>query len=308
MLFPYPVPADTPLTVLVVGATGKQGGAVAKHLLARGHRVRALTRHPASEAGAALLQMGADLVQGDLEDPESLRRALRGVDSAFLMATPYEAGPEAEVRQAMNFLEAFEAEAIPHLVYSSVASADRRTGIPHFETKARIEERIRQRSLPHTVVAPVWFMDNFATPLYGPGIAQGRLAMPLPAGRPLQMIAVEDIGSFATIVVESRDTFLGKRLDIAGDVLSPRELVQVLSTLTGRAVDYEETSLEALRSENPDWAAMFEWFDRVGYSADIEGLRRDYPQVAWHRFADWARRVEWRALGQTRRPQAERQR
>src|SRR5512140_1419014 len=121
-----------PITVAVAGATGKQGGAVARTLLHRGHAVRALTRRPEARAAADLRALGADIYQADLDDDEAVQRATAGADALFLMATPYEGGVEAEVRQARTAAKAAKEAGVKHLVYSSVASADQDTGVPHF--------------------------------------------------------------------------------------------------------------------------------------------------------------------------------
>lgn len=130
------------LTVLVTGATGNQGGAVARKLLERGHRVRAFTRSGRSPAAHDLERLGAEIATGNLEDRAALAAAAEGADAVFAMATPFEAGPDAEVRQGANIFAAAEQVGVRHLVYSSVASAREETGIPHFESKAKLERRL----------------------------------------------------------------------------------------------------------------------------------------------------------------------
>jgi uncharacterized protein YbjT (DUF2867 family) len=156
-----------PLVALVIGATGRQGGAVARRLLERGHRVRVFARSADSSAGRELERLGAKVWIGSFDDPDSLWRAARGVDAVFAMSTPLEAGFEAEVRQGSNVLEAAKAAGVGHLVYSSVAGADRGTGIPHFETKAELERQLAGLDLPHTILAPVDFMERLGSGLRG---------------------------------------------------------------------------------------------------------------------------------------------
>src|SRR5437870_11549457 len=130
------------LKVLVTGATGKQGGHLVRKLLARGHSVRALTRKPESPAAATLAQRGVTIVTGNFEDQKSLERAARGVDTIFAMSTPFESGATTETREGINVVRAASAVGVSHLVYASVAGADRATGIPHFDSKFEVEQAI----------------------------------------------------------------------------------------------------------------------------------------------------------------------
>jgi uncharacterized protein YbjT (DUF2867 family) len=275
-----------PITVLVSGATGRQGGAVARLLLERGHRVRALTRRPASPAAEGLRALGAEIVKGDLE----------GADAFFLVATPFERGVEAEIRAGKRAAEAAKVAAVKHVVYSSVAGADRNSGIPHFESKRQVERHLEKLGLACTVVAPVFFMENLLGPVFVQGLRAGRLSMPLPASRKLQMIAVADIAAFVRLVLERPSEFQGKRTDIASDNLAGPEMAELLSQATGSLIGYVEAPVAAVRSLGEDFARMWEWFDRVGYDADIQGLRRSHPEVGWHAFGDWAREQDWSVL------------
>ncbi len=284
------------MKILVTGATGRQGRSLARRLLEKGHQVRAFSRKPDSPVCEALRRLGAEVVAGDLEDRRSVEEAMRGVDAVYAVATPWEAGVEAESRQAMNIVEAAKSAGVGYLVYGSVSDADRHTGIPHFDSKARIEERIRSLGIPHAIVAPVWFFENLLSPWFLPGLQQGLLAMPMPPERALQGIAVENIGAFTTLVLENRDRFLGKRINIASDELPVRQYAEGISRVSGRRIQYLETPLEEVRKSSEDSARMYDWFNRVGYSADIEGLRREYPEVGWLRFEEWARGQDWRVL------------
>jgi uncharacterized protein YbjT (DUF2867 family) len=147
--------------------------------------------------------------------------------------------------------------------------------------------------VPYTIVAPVFFMENLLQPWMLSSLRQGKLAMALPASRSLQQISVADIGAFVAAVIERRDTVFGRRFDIAGDELTGKEAAAILSKATGREVHYEGFPPEVLRAQSEDMALMFEWFDRTGYTADIKSLRRDFPEVKWHTFEEWARKQDW---------------
>jgi uncharacterized protein YbjT (DUF2867 family) len=281
------------LNVLVTGATGKQGGHLVRELLARGHSVRALTRKPESRAAAALAERGVTIVTGDFEDHGSLERAARGVDTVFAMSTPFESGAQTETREGINIVRAAAAANISHLVYSSVAGADRATGIPHFDSKFEVEKEIRRSGVPFTIVAPVFFMENFLADWMAPGFAKGSIGIAVPATRRLQQIAVADIAQFTALVIERRESFLGKRIDIASDELTLATVAAAISEVSGRHIEYTALPIEAARQQNEDLARMYEWFDRVGYDADIVGLRSLYPEVDWHRFSVWAREQSW---------------
>jgi uncharacterized protein YbjT (DUF2867 family) len=285
------------LKVLVTGATGKQGGHLVGELLARGHSIRALTRKPESAGAAALAARGVTIVTGDFEDQGSLERAARGVDTVFAMSTPYEGGDKTEIREGINMVHAAAAVGVSHLVYASVAGADRATGIPHFDSKFEVEKEIRRSGVPFTIVAPVFFMENFLADWMAAGIARGSIAMALPATRRLQQIAVADIAQFNALVIERRERFLGKRIDIASDELTSATAAAIISEASGRRIEYTALPIDAVRQQNEDLARMFEWFDRVGYDADVVGLRSLYPEVDWHRFSTWAREQDWSAIG-----------
>lgn len=284
------------LTVLVIGATGLQGGAVARQLLDRGHGVRGFTRNADSSAARKLERLGVELAVGDTEDRESVIGAARGVDAVYAMTSFFEAGLDAEVRQGRTIVDAVKDAGIENFVYASVGNADQTTGIPHFDSKYEIEKHIKALGIPHAVVAPVYFSDNLLTPWILPGLVQGKLAIPLPPDRTLQQVSVQDISSFVALVVENPDRFRGKRIDIASDELTGKRAAEIISTASGRQIDYVQQPIEEVFKMSPDAARMSEWFDEVGYSADIAALRRDYPETGWHTFEEWAHAQDWSVL------------
>ena len=284
------------LTVLVTGATGQQGGALSEVLLHRGHGVRAFTRNPESPAAQKLKAFGAEIFTGNFDDGSSLEKAVQGTDAVFAMGTPYEAGTEVEMRQSLAVINAVASVGTNHLVYTSVGSADKNTGIPHFDNKFEVEKHIKSLRLPYTIIAPVYFMDNLFFPDNLKALRNGSYALALPEGRKLQQIALTDVGFFNAHVLEHRDEFLGRRIDIASDEFSGTEAAEILSSLNGRKFNFFEVPVEQVREQSEDLALMYEWFDRVGYSADIQSLRRDYPQIGWHSFDKWAKKQDWSSL------------
>jgi len=284
------------LKILVTGATGQQGGAVARLLLSKGHQVRALTRNSDSTAAQKLKTLGAELVNGNFEDQNSLVSAAQGVNVVFAMATPFEKGVEAETQQGIAMANAAKSAGVSYLVYSSVGDANRQTGVPHFESKYLVEQHIKTLGIPHTIVAPVLFMDNLLSPFMLPALKQGSLAIAMPAERKLQMIPLQDIAAFIGLVIENRDRFLGKRIDIASDELDASKAAGILSEVSGHKIEYFEVPIDKVRAESDDMAKMYEWFNSVGYSTNISALRQDYPEVGWHTFEEWAKAQDWSIL------------
>jgi uncharacterized protein YbjT (DUF2867 family) len=285
--------------VLVTGATGQQGGAVARALLSRGHSVKALTRKPDGDAARQLKSGGAYVVVGDLGDTPSVLRAAGDVDTMFLMGNVNETGAEEETRQGIIAAEAAKAAGVGHLIYSSVADANKKTGIPHFDSKYLVEKHIAGLGIPYTISAPASFMENIIAPWSIGALRQGTFAFPMPPKRVIQLIALADIGAFVAVLIERRDQVFGKRFDLAGDELSGEEQVKILSHATGRPITYQEIPIAAARQQSEDVALMFEWFDRVGADADIAALRKGFPEVRWHDFADWAHQFDWSVLERT---------
>jgi uncharacterized protein YbjT (DUF2867 family) len=277
-------------TVLVVGATGKQGSAVVRRLRDRGFPVRAMTRDPAKPAARELAGPGIEIVHGDMEDFDSLRRALDGVHGVFAMATPYEKGSETEVRQGKSLVDAAQRAAVSHFVYSSVGSADRGTGIPHFDSKYEIEKHLQATGLQYTILRPVFFMENWLG--MRQQIQQGVLAQPLRPDTRLQMVAVPDIGAFATMAFEHPGKWRMRAVDLAGDELSMNETAEVFSRVLGREVRYQQVPWDEFEKQSGrEVTLMYRWFDEKGYEADISSLRTEHPELM--RFERWLRAHPW---------------
>jgi uncharacterized protein YbjT (DUF2867 family) len=280
--------------IVVTGATGQQGGATARELLAAGHRVRAMTRKPAAEPARALAKLGADVVRGDLDDPASLEPVFAGAWGLYAVQNTWEAGVEREEVQGKRVAEVAKAVGVRHFVYASVGSAYRETGIPHFDNKARVEETVRALKFPsHTIVRPVFFMENFASPWFKPYIEKGTLALGIAPDTPLQMIAVSDIGRYGRLAFERHADLNGRAIDIAGDELTPPAIADLIGRAAGRAVTHYQVPIDEVRRSSQEFAIMLEWFDAVGYDADIEGNAKEFG-IAPTRFADWVKGVSWR--------------
>ena len=282
------------LTVVVTGATGQQGGAVIKNLLERGHEVRAVTRNTDSAKAKMLADAGVALAHASLEDTAALVKALEGATSLFAMTTPFEGGAQAETRQGISAADAAKAAGV-HLVFTSVGSANRQTGVPHFDSKYEVEKHIAKIGVRATVLAPVYFMENL---YFGKEqLAKGMYATPLPPTRRLAQVAVADIGAVAVRLLEDPGRFAGKRFDLAGDELTSNDVLAILTRVTGRPFSYFQVPLDVIRQRmGEDGAKMYEWFDRVGFTFDRAALRREFPDVAFHDFESWAKAQDWNTL------------
>ena len=285
--------AKTDNVILVSGATGKQGGAIARALLGRGRKVRAMTRKPEGEPARQLRDLGAEIVKADLDDEASLRPALDGAWGALAVQNTWEAGVEREEVEGKRFARVAKEAGVQHFVYQSVESAHRHTGIPHFDNKWRVEETIRSLRFPsYVIIRPVFFMENLLAPDTVKAISNGVLPLGIRPETKLQSIAVRDIGAYGLQAFERAGELNGREINIAGDELTGPEMAKILSDVTGRRVQFQQIPIEGIRGFSEDVALMLEWFDRVGYGADIDATSKEFG-IAPTRFHSWAAQQRW---------------
>jgi len=280
--------------VLVGGATGRQGGAVIRNMLRDGWKLRALTRNPNSDAAEALAREGVEVVQGDMDDKESLDRAVRGAYGVFSVQDYWTVGARREVQQGKNLADAAKKAGTTHFVYSSVGGAERNADIVHWKTKWEVEQHIRQLDLPATILRPAAFMDNYYVDQVEIGILKGKLVDAVRGDKPYQTIAAEDIGAFAAFVFQRPGEFLGRQLEIAGSELTNVEAARVFSRVLGKPVKFQKVPLPIVRLIlGKEFYQMFKWFNTDGFKADIPELRKKYPEVHLHTLEEWLRREGW---------------
>ena len=240
-------------TILVVGATGMQGGGVARHLLKRGKfKVRCLTRRPNSEAARLLEQQGAEGVQADLDDSASLVRAVQGCCGVFGVTNFWEAYFR-EYDQGVNLIDAAAEVGVGHLVLSTLPSAKSISHgaieLPHFETKARMEEHGRLRDAPFTFVHVAFYYENFLN--YFPPLRQpdGGYSFGFPLGdAELGAVAAEDIGGVVATILENRAEFLTKTVEILGDEMPAQGYAEIMSRALKRKITYSHVPRETYAS------------------------------------------------------------
>ena len=275
--------------VAISGATGQQGGATARALAGKGFTIRALTRNPqADKAKALAAETGAELVQAELDDESSVRKALQGAWGAYAVQNTWTAGVEGEEVQGHRFAKIARQAGVQHYVYASVASADRQTGIPHFENKWRVEGTIRGLGFPsYSIIRPVFFMENLPSPWFLNG---DKLVSALDPKTVLQMIAVQDIGQYGALAFTD-PRFKNLELDIAGDEMTLPQAAATLAKALGRPIEYMQIPMSEVRKNSEDFALMLEWFERVGYDADIAANAKEYG-VRPTTLSEWAVRLK----------------
>jgi uncharacterized protein YbjT (DUF2867 family) len=272
------------MDVLVAGATGRLGGIVAL-LLERGHAVRALARDPGSAAAAAVRDLGAEVVGGDYDDVGSLVRAATGADALFATGTAHRVGPEGERRHGANVAHAAAAARVPHLIYVSGEGASPDSPLPLFRAKAAVESDIRGSGVPATILAPVYFAENLFNPWNLPALREGVFPSPVPVDLLLQQATIRDVIRLAALAIERTAEFAGRRVVLASDEVTAREAAAAVTKVTDRDLVPTQVTGDRLA---PPLRALFAWLEQHPGSADIEGLRRAYPEVGWQRYPEWA--------------------
>lgn len=282
------------LKVLVADSTGVEGSAVALWLLANGHDVIAMTRDLAHPMAMRLMRRGARLAWVDPDSRAEVEESMQGCDVLFLTHPP-DQDPDITIRHGTTLVDTASATGVAHVVYSSFPAAAAPTGIPHFDARHDVERRLAQLNLPHTIVAPTWLMETFTTEHFLAQFREGRLALPWPAGRKLQQVAVEDVARFVALAIEQPAEYLGRRFALAGDELTGLEMAATFARILGRPLRYEEQPLAAAWASDPRMAAAFEHLSGVQPQADVAALRDEFD-INWHTLDGWARRQSWEEL------------
>jgi uncharacterized protein YbjT (DUF2867 family) len=275
--------------VLVIGATGNQGGATARRLRAAGCPVRALVRDPAGRAAGELAAIGVELVPGDLDDPAAVQRAARGARGVFAVP-PVAFGPggtdvELETVRGRTVVDAAAAAGVEHVVFSGVGSLSggRRLSV----AKARVEEHLWASGLSATVLRPVRFMENYlGTAVAVDGIADGIHRHLFPPDEPVQIVAVDDIAEFAALAFGDPQRYRGRTIELAGDDPTPTAAAATISAAIGLPVRYEQIGRDEAHAVAPEVATVHDvWAAGHRWHADIEVLRVVHPGL--RTLADW---------------------
>jgi uncharacterized protein YbjT (DUF2867 family) len=284
-------------TILVIGVTGNQGGAVARELRRKGWKVRGLSRNLNKPEVKALQEAGVEVVEGDMEDRTSLERAMKGMYGVFSMQSLFKPrvgwigdGLAGEMRQGKAVADAARAEGIQHFIYSSVGGAERNSGLPHFECKWQIEQHIRALGLPATMIRPTVFMEMFnqIRPMILNGVLPGFGLRP---DKTIQLIAADDIGGLVALAFERPQEYTGQALELAGDELTELQMAATFSNVIGRPVQLAGQPVSRGQDNAKDGASTDMWFNSEGFKADIPALRVIYPQLT--NLETWLRNKGW---------------
>ncbi|MBJ7289358.1 NmrA/HSCARG family protein [Williamsia sp.] len=276
--------------IVVLGATGQQGGSVASALRDAGWRVRAVVRDPSSASARQLAAAGIETVTGDLADPTSLRSAFVGAHGVFsVQPSSGQANTEMtdddEVAWGISVADLARDAGVEHFVYSSaIAAGSTPTGIGHFDSKSRVEAHIRGLDIPSTIVRPASFMEILLLP--GMGLADGQFSFLMRNDQAVQVVAVRDIGLVAAEIFGSPASFVGRTIDLAGDSLTGDELAHHLGTTLGRPISYHRIPDDVLR-ENDLLGRLAAAVDdgRLAGRADLPALHETFPFLL--RFDEW---------------------
>jgi uncharacterized protein YbjT (DUF2867 family) len=267
--------------VLVTGATGQQGGAVARHLLQSGIAVRAMTRSPGSPSARTLAELGAEIVYGDMDDAATLTKAVAGADSVFSVQDFYapNTGYEGEVRQGKNLVSAAAAAGVAHFVQSTMAEAPGSQAVAHFQSKFAVERAVIASGLAYTFIGTVWFMDNLLNAKMGGLMSFPFLAGALSRDTPTEMLAVDDVGAVVARVFENTESFAGKKLDIAGDRMTVPQMKEIFRAQTGKRPPPLFIPRWLARRLSRDFAAQLAWQEAVGWDFSLDVAKSVWPAM-----------------------------
>lgn len=262
--------------VLVFGATGNQGGTVARHFLQAGFGVKAVTRHPERDDAKELASEGAELVQTDLYDRASLSKAMENVYGIYLVLPFFQENQNREVEMGRNVIDAAKDRKIQHLVYSSGSRANERTGVPHLDSKGEIERYLRSSGIPNTVLRPVAF--NYSLEAYRDSVLQGILPDPRSGDSVVYQVSEHDHATFATMAFLDPQNWLDRSFETASDALTVAEMARVFSNVVGKPVKHKQISWsEEEEIAGKEVVRLSKWVEKDGPRINLDARKHKYP-------------------------------
>lgn len=269
-------------TILVFGATGRMGGAAARHLCRDGWHVRAVTRNPQSETARALQAQGIEIVQGDMDDPASLKAAFQSVYGVFLVVNGWDSGFDGEVRQGKHIADLAAEAGVRHLVFAAAGTGERGTDIPHFDSKLDIEDYMRAKQIPLTMIFPPPFMELMTDADLYPqaGAWNGKMKI-LGKDFPVPWIATDDVGGMAAVIFGQPEQYIGRRLKIVGEWKTLGECRHLYKEIAGKNPPRWPMPVWVLRRMQPELVKMWEWFRTLddSYAQTLEPVASMYTDV-----------------------------
>ena len=288
--------------ITVYGATGQQGGPVARALLASGFAVRAVTRNPDSEKALALKKAGAELFKGDLDDRSTIDAAVAGAYGVFLVTDYFtilhrvhddKVAEAEEVAQGKAVADASVRAGVKHFVYSGLPEAKDivHHPVPHFDGKAAVERYLDEIGLPNTSVRYTCYHENFTSYFKAQLQADGTYSITLPMDGPLHSISVEDGGPVVAAVFKNPGEFIGRKFGITGDYKTVGEYAAVISKVTGKTVKYNQVPVEVFATfpfpGADELAYMFDFYKKASFQ-DQALTKKLNPNVL--SIEEWAQR------------------
>ena len=268
-------------TILVTGVTGNQGSAVAKDLLRKGFAVIGMTRNPDSEKAQVLKKAGVKTIKGDLNFPDTYKEHLRDADGVFALMT-YTNGVERELKQGIHLVDLAKESGIKHFLYSSVSGCDQQTGIPHWESKNTIENRIRASGMPYTIIRPVSFYQNFLIPQVSSRINKGKLVTPTDPTKTMQFISTEDMGKICVRIFENPATYLGRTFTVGTEQMDMNGVAETFSTALGRKISYQKLPGFITRlAMGKNLHTMFKWCNKNDclFIKEMDVVKAEFPEL-----------------------------
>lgn len=284
--------------VLLIGVTGGTGGNVVKGFLEQGvTNLRAITRKIDLKRPSLskLSDAGVELFEANLDDEDSLSAAFAGISAVYCHATSADsAKPDPlEIERAHRVAQAAKKANIKHFVYNSAGGADRNSGISHIEQKYKVEQILKQ-AVPTTMLRACLFMEEFWKKYTRPSILKGVFRFSIGSDKPLHLITTKDMGRVAAYVMKHPSKYIGKEIELAGDMLTPKQMAEAFSKAQGRQVVYKEIPawifLLLLRRE---LFALIVWYRTKGYQADVKHLREEEFPGLLTTFSEFLEETNW---------------
>ena len=245
----------------MTGGTGNQGGAVAASLIKNGFKIKVLTRKPDSARARNLQKQNAELVKGDLNDLNTYRNHLNDLEGIFSVQT-FEKGVEKEMKQGTDLADLAKEFRVKHFIYSSVSGADLNTGIPHFDSKLKIENHIKQIGLPYTIIRPTSLFENFLLPQVKSRIVKGKLVSPVNRDKIQQFVGSVDIGEISADIFLNQDKYLEKTITIGAEEMDMQQVADIFSEVLGQEIKYQKLPMIITRLVmGKDLYKMFKWIN-----------------------------------------------
>lgn len=285
--------------VLLIGVTGGTGGNVVQGFLEQEvTNLRAITRKIDLNRPSLskINEAGVELVEANLDDEKSLETAFAGISYVYCHATSADSAKPnpLEVERATRVAQVAKKANIKHFVYNSAGGADRNSGIGHIEQKYKVEQILKQAGLPATMLRACLFMEEFWKKYTRPSILKGNFSFSIQPDRPLHLITTKDMGRVAAYVMKYPDKYIGAEIELAGDVLTPKQMTEAFSKVQGIPVVYKEVpSWIFLLLFRKELFELIQWYRHKGYQADVKYLReQEFPGLLT-KFSDFLEETQW---------------